>query len=191
MNHSLTSRIVTAAILLGFSSPLVGMSRGAPPADPADQTNRGGPSELGFLKIGQAYSIKFPDEWHPVLVHESGVFATPTGPSNWNAKYQIHVFVVKQLSQGSWALLEHPVDPKEALDVMSARLQLKNAEEVAKHEATEEGRKFLARRREAAGRELKTTETWINLAHAISISDPPQTPENWKVDIQVKSISRK
>jgi hypothetical protein len=191
MNHSLTARIVTAAILLGLSSPLVGMSRGAPPAVPADQTNGGGPSDLGFLKIGHAYFIKFPDEWHPVLVRESGVFATPTGPSNWNAKYQIHVFVVKKLGRGSWALLEHPVDPKEALHVTGARLQLKDAEKIAKLEETEDGRKKLDQLREKAGRELKTTETWINLAHAISISDPPQTPENWKVDIQVKSISRK
>ncbi len=143
-------------------------------------------SDLAFLTIGKTYVIIFPEDRHPVQLRESGITAQPSGPpSTWRARYQVDQFVVRKLGGGSWVLLEHPVDPKEAVDVISARNLLGDKAKLAKLEEDPTKKEFLAGRREVARRELKTTQTWINLAHAISISDPP-TETRWEVKINAE-----
>jgi hypothetical protein len=159
-------RLATLALLLAIS-PSAGVAQGQPPPPP-DRT------DLGFLEVGRSYLIRFPEDRHPVQLKESEITAQASGPpATWRMNYQVNVFVVRRLGGGSWALLEHPVDPKAATDIMSARSLLADKAQVAKVEADPDRKDFLARRREAARGELKMTQTWINLSHAISISDPP------------------
>jgi hypothetical protein len=144
------------------------------------------PSDLAFLEIGNTYVITFPEDRHPVKLLESGITPQPSGaPSSWRARFLVDQFVVRKLGGGSWVLLEHPVDPKESVDVMSARILLGDKAKLAELEADPSKKKFLEGRREVARRELKTRQTWINLAQAISISDPP-TDVRWEVKINAE-----
>ena len=184
MDRDCGVRLTTLAVLLTISLP--GAVRAQQQSAPSP--NR---TDLGFLEVGRSYLIRFPEDRHPVQVKESGLTAQPSGPpATWRMNYRIDVFIVRKLSGGSWALLEHPTDPKAALDVMSARHLLADKAKVAEIEADPERKEFLAGRREAARGEVKMTQTWINLAHAISISDPP-AEQGWemkdlKINVEVK-----
>ena len=164
-------RPATIALLVATGSLSVGMAQDRPsaekPAVPA-------PSDLGFLEIGRTYLIRFPEAQHPLQVKESGITAQPSGPpATWRMNYQIDQFTVRKLGGGSWVLLEHPVDPKAAMEILTARDLMANKTLVAEMEADPKRREFLAGRRKAAQGDLKMTQTWINLAHAVTISDPP------------------
>ena len=175
------ARLATLAVLLALGTPAVATAQGRQPASPAAG------SDLDFLVAGRSYLIRFPDDRHPVQVKESGLTAQPTGPpASWHANYRIDSFVVRKLGRGSWALLEHPADPKAALDVISARGLLADKAKVAELEADPAKKDFLAGRRKAAAVELKTTQTWVNLAHAVSIADPP-AEQRWDVKIEVSA----
>jgi hypothetical protein len=173
-------RLATLALLLAISPPPAGGAQDQP-APPPDRT------DLGFLEVGRSYLIRFPDDRHPVQLKESGLVAQRSGPpGTWRANYKIKVFVVRKLGGGSWALLEHPIDPKAAMDILSARILLADKTKVAELEADPGRKDFLAGRREAARGEVKITKTWINLAHAISISDPP-AEERWELKFNVEA----
>ena len=173
-------RLATLVLLLAIGPPadLLTQDQAAPPPDRTD---------LGFLEVGRSYLIRFPEDRHPVQLKETGLTAQESGPpSAWKMNYRVDVFVVRKLGGGSWALLEHPIDPKAAFNITSARGQLADKAEFAKLEADPNRKDFLARRREAARGELKTTQTWINLGHAISISDPP-AEQRWEMKVNVES----
>lgn len=171
--------IVILALLVAISPP-TNTAVADPPPSPPDQT------DLSFLEVGRAYLIRFPEGRHPVQLKESGITAQPSGPpATWRMNYQIDVFVVRKLGGGSWAQLEHPIDPKAATDILSARNLLANKTEVAKLEADPSKKDFLAQRRETARGEVKMTRTWINLAHALSISDPP-AKQRWELKFNVE-----
>ncbi len=113
MNPAARPAILALLMAIGPTAAGLAEDRPAPPADRSD---------LGFMEVGRSYLIKFPEGHHPIQVKESGITAKPSGPpATWRANYQIDVFVVRKLGGGSWALLEHPADPKAALDVLSAR----------------------------------------------------------------------
>lgn len=173
--------ISTFALLLATGLPTA--------AEAQIQAAQNNGSDLGFLEVGRSYSIQFPEDRHPVRVKESGVQAQPNGPpATWRANFQVNVFVVRKRGGGSWALLEHPSDPKAAVDILSARSLLADKAKLAEIEADPSRKDFLTRRREAAKAELQTTRTWANLAHALSISDPP-AEERW--EMKIKSIEVK
>jgi hypothetical protein len=198
-----TARLSTIALFLapGLSSAAEAQETqsGGAARPPAAVTS----SDLGFLELGRTYEIKFPDEFHPVLKRESGVSpaeaapqkresgaaAAPLSPASWSARFEVNLFVVRKLGGGSWVLLEHPVDPKKYFESMSSRHLLSDKAKVAGMEATKEGRQALARLREKAGVAPKTTQSWINLVHAISITDPPDSSGDRKLDIQVQAVS--
>lgn len=172
------ARLTALAFMLAFDWSALGAAQDRP----ARAEDR---SDVGFLKIGRSYLIRFPEGYHPVQAKESGFTAQPSGPpAAWKANYQNDVFVVRRLGGGSWVLLEHPADPKAALDVASARNLLADQAKVAEIEADPNRKDFLAQRREAARSEVKVTRTWINLAHAISIADPP-AEQRWDVKFNV------
>jgi hypothetical protein len=182
MNRNLGVRLAILALMLAVGFTTAGVAQD-PPASSSVKT------DLGFLEVGKSYLIRFPEDRHPVQMKESGIEPQPSGaPLTWRANFQIDVFVVRKLGGGSWALLEHPIDPKAALDVLSARSLIADKVAVAKIEADPSRKDFLAKRREAARAELKTTSTWVNLAHAISISDPP-AERRWeqpKLSVEVR-----
>jgi hypothetical protein len=182
MDTNLGVRPATLALLLAIGLPAAGVAQDQPAASSPR-------TDLGFLEVGKSYLIRFPADRHPVQLKESGIEPQPSGPpATWRANFQIDVFVVRKLGGGSWALLEHPTDPKVALDVLSARVLLADKAAVAEIEADPERKDFLARRREAAKVDLKTTRTWVNLAHAISIADPPAEGrwEKPKMSVEVR-----
>jgi hypothetical protein len=174
-------RPVAIALTVAVGLLSVGAAQDRPPAEkPAPSA----PSDLGFLEIGRTYFIRFPEGQHPLQVKESGITAQPSGPpGTWRINYQIDQFTVRKLGGGSWALLEHPVDPKSATEILAARNLMEDKPLVAEMEADPKRREFLAGRRKAARDELKMTQTWINLAHAITISDSP--PPGWKQELKV------
>jgi hypothetical protein len=167
MSTNPVTRLATFTLLLALGTPAPGVAQDRP-APPPDRT------DLGFLEVGRPYLIRFPEDRHPVQLKESGIVEQPSGPpGNWRMEYHVDVFVVRKLGGGSWVLLEHPVDPKAASNILSARSLLADKAGVAEIEADPQRKDFLAERRETARGEVKMTKTWINLAHAISISDPP------------------
>jgi hypothetical protein len=179
-NHGV--RPVTLALLLAIGLPAAGVAQDTP-------ASSSGRTDLGFLEVGKSYLIRFPEDRHPVQSKESGIEPQPSGPpATWRANFQVDVFVVRKLGGGSWVLLEHPVDPKAALDVLSARSLIADKAAVAEIEADPSRKDFLAKRREAARADLKMTKTWVNLTHAISISDPPaeQRWEKLKFSVEVR-----
>ncbi|MFO0908711.1 MAG: hypothetical protein U0794_10185 [Isosphaeraceae bacterium] len=173
--------VCAAQLALGLilTIPAVGDDR-PEPAKPS--------SDLGFLEVGRAYRIRFPEDRHPVQLRESGIAAQPSGPpATWRTRYQIDVFVVRKLGSGSWALLEHPVDPKAATEYAAAQRLLDNKARVAELERNPERKTYLESRRKIAAGKLAMTQTWINLAHAISIADPPtEPPAEPRFNVEVK-----
>src|SRR4051794_18468374 len=105
------------ALLLAVGLLSVGVGQDRPPAEKAVISSA---SDLGFLEIGRTYFIRFPEGRHPLQVKESGITAQPSGPpATWRANYQVDQFTVRKLGGGSWVLLEHPVDPKAATEILA------------------------------------------------------------------------
>ncbi|WP_435020835.1 hypothetical protein TA3x_002047 [Tundrisphaera sp. TA3] len=197
MFHAMGSVLAAAAIGLG-APPEDAPLPSAKPDRPADAKA----SDLGFLQVGRAYLIRFPEERHPALKRETETAAATTKetdvktgevrtrsvqPITWNMKFQIDVFVVRELGGGPWVLLEYPADPKVALQAGMARHTLADSKRVAEMEKTEEGREALASVRESADRKLETTRTWVNMNYAVSIADPPKDGAfDWTPQIRVE-----
>ena len=186
-----SGRFFIPAGLLALTSAIAGIAQDRPvassaPAPPVATS----PSDLGFLEVGKAYLIRFPEGTNPTRVHESEILAQPQGPpATFNMNYQVDTFVVRRLGGGSWALLEHPTDASAAMDVASAQAFLANKEQVAEAEADPERKAFVATTRQDALKEIKMTQTWFNLAHATAISDPPAVVP--KFEIKIQSITPK
>jgi hypothetical protein len=192
MNKLLNKMIWVFAFLAALVVPPAGKAQGLPTPS--------APSDLGFLEIGRSYAVKFIPGMHPFEVKESqmvsaeaestdasGKVTKSTLPGSMTMTYRIDVFVVRKLGGGSWALLEHPADVKAAQEILGARRALEDTELVAEQGKTEEGRKQLAKWREEARRELKMTQTWVNLAHAIVIADPDEeSKKSLRVNVEIK-----
>src|SRR4051812_344268 len=68
-----------AAVILVLGSPFVVLGDDQAPEKPAGPPPGSKSRDLGFLKVGRSYLIKFPEEHHPVLKRESDVLeATAT-----------------------------------------------------------------------------------------------------------------
>jgi hypothetical protein len=184
------------AFLVALVVPPAGKAQGLPAPS--------APSDLGFLEIGRSYAVKFIPGMHPFEIKESqmvsaeavstdasGNVTKSTLPGSMTMTYRIDVFVVRKLGGGSWALLEHPDDVKAAQEILGARRALESTELVAEQGKTEEGRKQLAKWREEARRELKMTQTWVNLAHAIVITDPPEESKKpLRLNVEIKNSGK-
>lgn len=130
--------------------------------------------ELPFLQVGKDYHIGFPKDRSPFVYSTSGITESyekrPDGtkanrrPAQWSMNVTLDIFHVTQLSAGSWILVEHPASPKDyALWVGKHRaaLRLTNADNL--------DAESLAISKTYASKEIRTTRTWINLDHAVTI----------------------
>ena len=151
---------------------------------------------LNFLKPGNDYIIKFPETHNVFRYRRSGISEVKPKEgkpyaSNWHVNLAVEAFTVKRPPQGSWVLLEHPEDPKYALAWNMKRIALAQLTDrrIKELELTEEGKTALALFREQAAEDIETTKTWVNLDHAIAISDIPDTlpPPEWSVNASVSS----
>jgi hypothetical protein len=182
--------VLTAALALTCVSRLL--------AEAPAQGGREAPGELGFLKTGKDYLIRFSNDIDLFMSTKSGISETsyttedgetrPGRPATWRVTLRVEFFRVVRLGGGSWALLEHPEKDDDIAHWNGKRRAMATlGSEVARElEATPEGRERLEKLREAAAREIATTRTWVNLGHAVAIADvPTQIPE---LKLTVRSV---
>jgi hypothetical protein len=137
-------------------------------------------SGIGFLSPGKSYVISFPSEEQHFISTTARVSPNPkrtkelTGQEYEIKKSKLEVFTIVQLSGDSWAEVEYP---ERGSDYGSWNLKL-NAQAVLADESLlkklEEDvglKDHLRYFRWAAEQPIATRKTWINLNHAIAISD--------------------
>ena len=161
--------IAAAVAVAGLS--VLAMSADGPP-----QT-RG----LDFLEPGKAYLIRCPEGSKLFSTTQTGISQTtyvtedgekvPGGPATWSATLTMKAFRVVRLSNSSWVLLEHARNIEDAAEW---------AEQLHAHRAVAGA----PSQRSAAKAKIPTVQTWVNLNHAVAISDLPDkaadasSPEN-------------
>ena len=153
------------------------------------------PAALGFLEPGRDYAVRFPEGGDPfktsrAVVSESTVTDAEGkkksgGPVTMNFTFSVSIFRVVKLGGGSWALLRHPKSPGDFLRWAEQRkakaiLAGPNLKAVR---ARADGDEQVKRLEEAATAEIPTTETWINLAHAIAIAEVPTEMDEAKISV--------
>lgn len=185
------TRFLTPCLIVGFALTTAY----------ADQTsaNRSSPTaELGFLEAGHDYIIRFAENSQLFKTSKSGVtstsYTTDDGekragkPAAWTMTLTVNIFHVVKFGGGSWVLLEHPSSPDDFAKWTGKRRAMAQltGQYVAKLEADPNGADRLKKLREAASRELPTTTTWVNLDHAVAITDVPTEPV--AIELSVESI---
>ena len=154
--------------------------------EPIDSTK-----PLGFLELGHDYAIRFPDSYSVFTLTKSGI-SQGKHPSTWKVNLRVNMFTVRKHAQGSWVLLEHPKSLEDAakwnLHKMAiAQLTKENTEKL---ESTSEGKEKLAKLHESAKRQFETKTTWVNLAHAVAISEIPSEPTGMKFNVNTSVSAR-
>src|SRR4051812_38411784 len=93
----------------------------------------------------------------------------------WNITLSVEVFQVVRFGKGSWVLLKHPSNPDDFPRWSAQRraLAILAGPQAEAIKADPDGQERLKRLREAADVEIPTSETWINLDHAIAIAAVP------------------
>lgn len=178
--------------------PTVATAPSSETAAPPSSVTATSPCAPDFLKPGHTYYFRFAPGANvfqtTVSSSAPGYFKLPDGtqePSGsitMKVGYFVEAFRVKRFGGGSWVLLEHPAEhfdyPKWNFKYRAAA-ELADDHAVAELEKTDAGRERLAKLRELAQQEFKTTGTWINLAYVVAIGDMPQgLPE-----FEVKSVA--
>jgi len=118
---------------------------------------------------------------------------TSAGPVTWNITLSINVFHVVRLGGGSWVLLRHPTDPDDFLRWSSQRraLAILAGPHVRAIGDKPDGPERLKKLREAADARIPTSETWVNLDHAIAIAAVPTVEDDPKLSIKSIKFDRK
>jgi hypothetical protein len=140
---------------------------------------------LGFLKVGEDYVIRFSDANNIFKTSRSEITQATTtdsdgqtksaGPVAWNYTLSLTVFHVVRISGNSWVLLKHPDNPDDFIRWGRQR-QAKAILAAAKpNDGVDDpnAQERLKRLREDAAQQIATTQTWINLSHAIAIAPVP------------------
>jgi hypothetical protein len=178
----------TAAVL-GFAILAVPAVAAPPQGDPA-------PKALGFLEAGNDYIIRFPDSSNIFKHSMAGVTASTYmtadgktekgGPASWNATVTLYVFQVVRAGEGSWVLLRHPKSTEDFARWAGQRRAraILAGPQVKALEGTPEGRARLETLRAAAAAKIPTSETWVNLSHAITIAAMPSEDEGPKLTVK-------
>jgi hypothetical protein len=169
---------------------IVSLAAAAPP--------EGGPSEtrFGFLETGRDYVVRFPDgseifKTSRAEMTESS-YTTATGekksggPVTWNITLNVEVFQVVRFGTGSWVLLRHPSSADDFIRWNAQRraMAILGGPNVDAIRARPNGQERLTRLKEAAAAKMPTTETWINLDHAVAIAAVPTEDPEMKISIQ-------
>ena len=171
-------RIWLLAILLSVPSLSV---FGQVPAAPATES-----AQLSFLEPGRAYLVRFPSDLElfqhvttgttevtQVTQFSAGGERVNVEQRPYTARVRLDIFKVVGLGGGSWVLMEHPASSE---DYASWTGKYRATAILSQTESSEPGsnrdaQARLRKLREAAAREIPTTKTWINLDHAITISE--------------------
>lgn len=165
---------------------------------PGDQPT----GSLSLLKPGNDYVIRFTEGSEIFKTSKSGVsetsYTTSDGetkkgsPATWTMTLKVTMFEVVRVGGGSWVLVRHPTNPDdyakwEGQRRAKAILAGPSRDKLA---AEEKGAEQLARLQEAADREIKTTETWLNLNHAVAITNVPSEPIELKFNITSAEVKK-
>jgi hypothetical protein len=184
------TRLAVLLLVMGWSPAWA--DEGSPAADAAEVA--GGP--IGFLKPGRDYVIRFAPGSDLFKTTRSGLsetsYTTSDGetrlgkPATWTMTLNVTIFEVLRVGSGSWVLVRHPADSDDFAAWTGQRrakaiLASPRRDEIA---AGPDGMERLAKLQEAAEREIKTTETWLNLDHAVTISDVPVEAVELKVSVK-------
>ena len=169
-------------------------------ADETTTTAQSPSSELGFLESGRDYIIRFSDDSQLFKKTQSGITSTsyttedgkkhPGKPAAWTFTVSVDIFHVVKFGGGSWVLLEHPSSQDDFAKWMGKRRAMAQLtdQRIAQLEADPDGEETLQNLREAASRELRTAKTWVNLDHAVAITDVPVEPVELKFSVQSVEI---
>ena len=183
------------AALLATTFPAVAVADDPPARDGAE------PSHLNFLNPGRDYVIRFPDDL--ALFKKTTSQVVPTSytaedgtkrsgePATWTMTLTVEIFTVVRFGGGSWFLLEHPSSADDFVKWNNQRraiAQLADDQRVDEIEAQPDGKQQLQTLRERAARDIPTTRTWVNLDHAVAITEVPTEPLKVKFNIQSVGI---
>ena len=98
-------------------------------------------------------------------------------PANWTQTYETKVFRAKELGRADRVLLEHPKDIKHSLKFSRPAMHFVHGPDKKRLES------------EKTMAEIETTTTWVNLDHALAISEVPSKPIDFKLDVNVSLSS--
>jgi hypothetical protein len=183
--------------LLAVAAVSAGLRADEAPAGDAGKA----PNELGFLEAGKDYVIRFPASLGLFRSRTSGISETtyttsdgktePGKPATWTVTTTVEVFRVVRFGGGSWVQLEHPAREDDFMAWNAKRRAMAKLADGGSlpAESDPDGKVRLEQLREAAAREIPTTRTWVNLAHAVAITDVPT--EDAKLEVKVRSVEVK
>jgi hypothetical protein len=186
--------LLRTAAAVGIVTLSAQVAAAGPQAEPA-------PKALGFLEAGMDYVIRFPDSSNIFKATTAGMTTSTYttadgktkegGPVAWNATVVLDVFHVVRAGDGSWVLLRHPSNPDDFARWSGQRraLAMLSSPQGKALDGTPEGRARLEKLRAAAETKVPTSETWVNLSHAIAIAAVPT--DDIQPKLTVKSVKMK
>lgn len=156
----------------------------------AEEPN-GSAKPLGFLELGRDYAIRFPDSYSVFKLTKTGI-GQGKHPSTWKVNLQVNMFTVRKHAQGSWVLLEHPKSLEDAAkwNLHKMAIAQLTKENTRKLESSSDGKEKLAKLQNSAKQQFQTSTTWVNLDHAVAISEIPFELSEIKLNVNT-SISAK
>jgi len=153
------------------------------------------PSDVSFLEPGKDYMIRFAEGSDFFKITESGVsqstYTTEEGktkqgdPVTWTSTITMLHYQVVRPGGGSWVLLRHAAKPSDfaAWDGQRRAIAILASPQREELEAKPDGKERLERLQQAAEKKIETSETWVNLNHAVTISDvPTRSPSQLSAD---------
>ena len=146
---------------------------------------------LGFLELGRDYAIRFPDSYSVFKLTKTGI-GQGKHPSTWKVNLQVNMFTVRKQARGSWVLLEHPKSMENAAKWNTHKMaiaQLTN-ENIRNLDTSLDGKAQLAKLQESAKQQIQTSTTWVNLDHAVAISEIPSELVELKINVNTSINSR-
>lgn len=153
-------------------------------------------SGLSFLEVDQDYIIRIPEAINPFKFSQGGITQASAAPAEdgkkstvpvpWSMTISLQIFQVVRVGSGSWVLLRHPASPEDFSRWSGQRraLAILAGPHVEKIRSKRDGEERLKRLREAADAQIPTSETWVNLDHAIAIAPLPSVEDEPKLSVQ-------
>lgn len=157
-------------------------------------------AEPGFLEVGKDYMIVFPDDRNIFMKKTSGVttatYTTEDGeaesrPASWSMTLKVETFKVVALSRGQWVLLEHPrnLDDIPTWNAQRRALAILQDSKPLTAKANDKAAEKRQALHEAADTKVPTSQTWVNLNHALAIAPPPTEEETGKLTVNSITVS--
>tara|TARA_A100000171_G_scaffold38106_2_gene37305 strand:+ start:342 stop:863 length:522 start_codon:yes stop_codon:yes gene_type:complete len=148
------------------------------------------PTSLSFLNLDATYVVTFPESANAFRETQSSVnlgsvIKDKAPPVQTTVVHQISHFVVKDIGPANWVLLGHASDLYDA-SKWNGKFEaqsLLNADYISELEQKEGGPQQIDWLKSRAAREIPTTQTWVNLSHALTISPPAKKPRPLKVRV--------